>query len=276
MYTFNKPLHLSPYDHPDIYPGPTPNHSFIYMNNKAYRITGFGNPSQLLVNYKGQLISIADLLKEQKVCPIEERYPVLSYGSNVCLAQLKYKYSLNPKLSDIVINLKGKLLDTDVIYAAYMTKYGALPAMLGPMKGVRCQVWLTFYDEPQFQHITQTESVYSIASHRAQKLMLECGVVPNEFYAYYFDRALSFDGSFYRFPDIPAACSSAKEIWQAHMLQLMANTFNMEREPFIESVKTNAIFRRFVQKNLQLLSVPIKHEDWSVAKKLKKWKDIYP
>ncbi|RXT08147.1 hypothetical protein [Ammoniphilus sp. CFH 90114] len=274
MYTFNKPLHLSPYDHPDIYPGPTPKHSFIYMKGKAYPIMGSGDPSQLFIDFNGRTMTVAQFLKEQNVCPIEERYPILSYGSNICLAQLKYKYSLNPKLNDIVINLKGKLQDTDIIYAAYMTKYGALPAMLGPMEGAKCQVWLTLFDEQQFKHITHTEKIYSIASHREKKLKLSCGIKPVEFYAYYFNRALAYNGSFFRYPDIPATNSSAKEVWQAHMLQLLSKSFDLEREPFIDLVKTNVAFRRIVQRTLGLLSVPIKHADWTPVKKMKKWKDI--
>lgn len=274
MYTFNKPLHLSPYDHPDIYPGPTPPYSFIYMNGTAYRLTGSGNPSSLKLNYKGQKLKIAEFLKDHNVSPLEERYPVLSYGSNVCLAQLKYKYNLKPTLNDIVINLKGDLRDTDVIYAAYITRYGALPAMLGPMKKAKCQVWLTFYDEEQLKLISSTESVYSLATHHGKKLFLDCGIRPAEFYAYYFERALTLDGSYFRYPDIPSKGSTAKGIWQAHMLQLLAAQFGLDRENFIDLVRNNVEFRRSVQKALDLLSVPVKHEDWSVIKKIKKWKDI--
>ena len=39
MYTINKPLHLSPYDHPDIYPGPAPEKSYLYYN-QVFSIEG--------------------------------------------------------------------------------------------------------------------------------------------------------------------------------------------------------------------------------------------
>lgn len=275
MYTFNKPLHLSPYDHPDIYPGPAPSYSFIYMNGTAYRLMGTGNPAHLTVEINDRKVTLSQFLKEQKAIPLAERYPILSYGSNVCLAQLKYKYSLNPKLDDIVINLKGKLRDTDVLYSAYITKYGALPAMLGPMKGARCQVWLSLLDEQQLRHINSTESVYSIAAHHAQKLKLECGIKPSEFYAYYFDKALHMGGLHFRYPDIPCSGSRAREMWQAHMLELMACQFRMPREPFIEMVRKNADFRRTVQKSLEDMADSVKHADWSTIKKMRKWKEIY-
>ena len=274
MYTHNKPLHLSPYDHPDIYPGPSPSSSFLYYKDQAYPLSGVQPLEKLQLNYNSKKQPLDAFLEQLGAAPLSDRYPMLSYGSNVCLAQLKYKFHLNPQISDLTIHIRGRIWDTDVIYASYIAKYGALPATLGPMKGARCQVWLSFLDEKQFRLITQTESVYSIARHQAKKLVLDNGLTPSEFYAYFYPDAFTFGRGFFRFPDIPATNTRAQAVWEAHMLQQISNLLGMDRDFFIKEVRNKTGFRKQVQEFLRLFSVPITHPDWELAKKIKKWKEI--
>lgn len=274
MFTIQKPLDLSAYDHPDIYPGPTPSHSFVYADNTVYFVNNHENPKRLVLNYLGKRLTLNKFLKEKGAAPLEERYPVLSYASNVCPAQLKYKFNLNPKVNDVVIHLKGSIQDSDVLYAAAITKYGAIPAMLGPMKGNQCQVWLSFFDEKQLHQISLTEKHYSLAVHTEKKVRLDSGYTPKECYAYQYNKALSINGTVYRYPDIPACGSSAREVWQAHMLQFMSGCFSMEREKFIQKVKRDGNFRRRVQRTLDLLSIPVIMEDWQPIAKLRTWREI--
>lgn len=275
MFTNQKPLDLSAYDHPDIYPGPTPSHSFVYADDHVYYLNDdHENPNRLVVHHSGKRLSLNKFLKEKGATPLKDRYPVLSYGSNVCLAQLKYKFNLNPKVNDVVIHLKGSIKDSDVLYAASITKYGAIPAMLGPMKGNQCQVWLSLFDEKQLHHISQTEKHYSLAVHFGKKIRLDSGLSPKECYGFHYNKALSINGAVYRYPDIPASQSSAREVWQAHMLQFMSECFSMEREKFILKVKSDISFRRRVQKTLDLLSIPMELEDWEPVSKLKTWREM--
>lgn len=274
MFTHQKPLDLSAYDHPDIYPGPTPSRSFVYANDIVYYLNEHENPGRIVLQLSGRRLSLNKFLKEKGATPLEERYPVLSYGSNVCLAQLKHKFNLNPKVNDLVIHLKGSIKDSDVLYAASITKYGAIPAMLGPMKGNQCQVWLSLFDENQLHHISLTEKHYSLAVHIGKKIVLDSGLTPKECYAYHYNKALSINGAVYRYPDIPASQSSAREVWQAHMLQYMSHCFSMERENFILKVKHDASFRKRVQRTLDLLALPVVLEDWEPVAKLRTWREI--
>ncbi len=274
MFTDHKPLDLSAYDHPDIYPGPTPSHSFVYAKDMVYSLNDHENPSRLVLDHLGKRVSLNNFLKERGATPLEERYPVLSYGSNVCLAQLKYKFNLNPKVNDVVIHLKGSIKDSDVLYAASITHYGAIPALLGPMKGNQCQVWLSLFDKKQLHHINLTEKYYSLAVHVGKKIRLDSGLFPKECYAYHYNKALSINGALYRYPDIPASQSSAHGVWQAHMLQYMSECFSMEREKFIQKVKNDVGFRRRVQRTLDLLSIPVVLEDWEPIKKIRSWREI--
>jgi hypothetical protein len=274
MYTHNKPNHLSPYDHPDIYPGPAPKQSFVYFQQQAIPLSGNITPSFMTVHCEDKTLSLEAFLAEQGVAPISERYPVLSYGSNVCLAHLQKKFSNQPNTSDILIHLKGQLMDSDVIYAACITTYGAMPAMLAPMRGASCQVWLTLMDAKQLKLISATEGQYTLKYHKQGKLLLDCGMRPKEFYAYNYPFAFTLDGEFYRFPDIPAMETKAKNIWEGEMLARISGYFGMEREKFITQIRTNKKYRNYVQKILDLLSLPIDHPEFKSIQKLKKWKQI--
>ena len=273
MYTIHKPLYLSAYDHPDIYPGPAPEKSYLYMNGSIYFLQGTKDLSTLSVVINRKRIKLNELLRKHGAASIEERYPILSYGSNACLAQLKHKYQSESKAGNLLINLRGEISETDVVYSSTITRYGAIPATLAPMKGAKCQVWLSLLDENQFKHMIQTEKPYSLALSTAKKLHLENGIRPSCYYAFLYNQVLSVEGSLFRYPDIPASESIAIQVWQAHMLMFISSLFKMEKKRFIQKVKTNDRFRGKVFKALQRFAKPVKWDDWQKVDKVLTWKE---
>ncbi|MFP3441135.1 hypothetical protein R0K18_25710, partial [Pantoea sp. SIMBA_133] len=106
-----------------------------YHNGKAHRIDECEHVpvEKQIVHYaRGEDVSgslafssseqftVEELLLSEGLSPIEERIPLLAYGSNVCLAQLRYKFSLNPDLSDFILYYRAELKDTDVVAGAFL------------------------------------------------------------------------------------------------------------------------------------------------------------
>jgi hypothetical protein len=75
------------------------------------------------------------------------RTPILAFGSNRAPERLHQKFA---HLGDHLIPVeKAWLSDFDVVYAAHITSYGAVPAMLQRAKGVTCEIAVTWLDAEQ-------------------------------------------------------------------------------------------------------------------------------
>jgi hypothetical protein len=185
MYRENKPSHLSPYDHPDIYPGPRPWSSFMFYKGIAHRIEENGESFEESVihlshseHMYGSFLSsnntkttIRDFLLHKNETPLRKRIPVLAYGSNVCLAQLLYKSSLNRNVSDMYICFRAMIKDTDVVYGSFLAPYGALPAIIAPVQGAETEVWVTFLEPDQLKQMNKTEGGYELREHTGGKVI---------------------------------------------------------------------------------------------------------
>ncbi|TLS38060.1 hypothetical protein [Pseudalkalibacillus caeni] len=280
MYRENKPADVGPYDHPDIYPGPRPSSSFIYHKGKAHRIIEEqGTKAEdLILHYSnaedmlGTLafashdeISVREFLKRQSVESIGDRIPVLAYGSNVCLAQLQYKFSLNPDMSDLVIFYRATITDTDVVYGSFLSPYGALPAVIAPIEGAETEVWVTFVEREQLDLLNRTEGSYVLREHNKGKIKLANGEVFEKVYAYYYPHAYKKDGTYYRFKDIPGR-SSLPSRWQADMLNDLKGlvAFEGHREEFIHNIRWKPTFHQRIGNFLEQFNETFDHPDWEV------------
>ncbi|WP_257349427.1 hypothetical protein [Pseudalkalibacillus decolorationis] len=279
MYRDNKPINVSPYDHPDIYPGPRPNSSFIYYEGKAHRIVEqkgvsiedlvveYSDSSSLQGSFAEQASykrSIGDFLHDQELSPLEERVPLVAYGSNICLAQLSYKFNLNKGLNDFVLCLRGAMSDSDIVYGSFLAPYGSLPAIIAPVKNALTEIWLTFVDPEQLEHMNRTEGGYVLREHQGQKLLTANGEQFGSVYAYYYPHALEVEGCWYRFPDIKGE-SSLTSMWQADMLNKVKQNvgFPGTREEFIHQLRWNTSFYREMQQWLKQFDSQFDHPDWN-------------
>ena len=278
MYRENKPIHIGPYDHPDIYPGPRPSSSFLYHNGIAHRIEERENipVEKQVVHYaRGEEVSgslafstpeqytVEELLMTEGLSPIENRIPLLAYGSNVCLAQLRYKFSLNPDLSDFILYYRAELKDTDIVAGSFLAPYGALPAVIAPVDGAKVEVWVTFVDREQLELLNRTEGGYVLREHLNKKLTLKTGETFEKVYAYYYPHAYLREEAFVRFMDIPGE-SKVPSMWQADMLnELKAMLgYGGHREEFIHELRWNTDLRLKVSTMLEGLDVTFDHPDW--------------
>ena len=263
MFQENKPFHLSPYDHPDIYPGPRIEHSFLFFQKQAHKIdekngVPFEQLSVHLSNTK--TISLQDTLMERS---IDDKVPVIGYGSNACLAQLNYKFSLRPKEDDFTICMRATIEDSDIVYGPFLAPYGSVPAVIAPVKGAKTEVWINFMDKKQLQLMNSTEKGYELREHDGGKVTLVNGEVFEKVYAYYVPNALSWNGEWIRFKDIPGV-SPLKSFWQADVLDEIKDSLAKDktREEFIHLLRWDHTFKEEVKRYLASMSDEFDHPDF--------------
>ncbi|HET7657882.1 MAG TPA: hypothetical protein VFK37_06280 [Bacillales bacterium] len=294
MFREYKPFHLSPYDHPDIYPGPRPASSFIFYKGQAHRIeeqagkviedcmVHIARQEGLLGTLafsSEQMETVNAFLHSNNEASVEDRIPLLGYGSNVCLAQLAYKYALNPELSDTIICLRASMKDSDIVYGSFLAPYGSLPAIIAPVEGAETEIWLTLVDKEQFDHMTSTEGGYGLREHSGGKCMLRTGERFEKVYGYYNPSALLVDGEMRRFKDIPGR-SPLKAEWEADLLNWLkdAIAFDGTRERFLHQLRWDHAFHKKVNEILhrehELFfehSDLLKTEQFQLIKEMKRW-----
>lgn len=83
------------------------------------------------------------------------RSPVLAFGSNRAPERLHQKFA---HLGDHRIPVEAaRLADFDVVYAAHITSYGAVPAMLQRAPGVTVEIAITWLDDAQLTIMHDSE-----------------------------------------------------------------------------------------------------------------------
>lgn len=83
------------------------------------------------------------------------RTPVLAFGSNRAPERLHQKFA---HLGDHRIPVEAaRLTDFDVVYAAHITSYGAVPAMLQRVPGVTVNIAITWLDAAQLTIMHDSE-----------------------------------------------------------------------------------------------------------------------
>ncbi len=82
------------------------------------------------------------------------RTPVLAYGSNQSPERLREKF---PQSAAVVPVQRGRLADHDVVFAAHLASYGAVPASLRHVVGTTVAVAVTWLDDGQLLAMHETE-----------------------------------------------------------------------------------------------------------------------
>lgn len=88
--------------------------------------------------------------------PLEGLTPVIAVGSNRAPAQLARKFAGMP-VEIPVTRLRAH--DVDVVYAAHVAGYGAVPATLAASPGTTAELWITWLDGPALARMDATEAV---------------------------------------------------------------------------------------------------------------------
>ncbi len=110
------------------------------------------------------------------------RTPVLAVGSNQSPLQLARKYGVG---SDHTIPVqRATLANFDVVFAAHISTYGAVPAMLQHSPGVDVTLYVTWLDDAQLDIMHATEGNYHFAEIADVDLRLDGGVARETVFLY--------------------------------------------------------------------------------------------
>ena len=144
------------YDRAINYPYKQPDESFVYYNEKYYKIQNFfsDEPIIFIDNKKHDLLKLLKTIGYD-YDKIKNRTQILSYGSNSSHGQLIRKFkSLNDVLFP-VINIKLKNFDT--IYTSFITSYGAHPATIINSENTYLYGTICYFDDKLLKIMDKTE-----------------------------------------------------------------------------------------------------------------------
>lgn len=105
------------------------------------------------------------LFRDGAAAPVDDRVrrragrtPVVAFGSNRAPEQLQRKFGALDDTAAVLVEA-CRVPDHDVVHAARITSYGALPAAMIPAPGVTVTVAVTWLNAGQLEHMDATESV---------------------------------------------------------------------------------------------------------------------
>lgn len=201
----------------------------------------------------------AELPQARPLHPVhtDGRTPVLAVGSNRSPRQLARKYGGNGKHTIPV--QRAVLNGFDVVYAAHISAYGAVPAMLQAAPGVAVNLFVTWLDDRQLDIMHATEGGYHFAAIEDVDLALEGGGALDTVYLYVGKIGhLSHDGApvSLRTVEADGRANTARDT--AEMLQLVHDRVGdpMPHDEFVLRLAGDRDYRRRCVEQLAEDAVP--------------------
>ena len=224
------------------YPYPAPNFSFSF--------------------YKGAFV--------KGIChDLENRFPILSVGSNRSPYQLKRKFTLD---EDICVT-PAILYDSDIVYASSISAYGSVPATQWPSKGASVALNVLWLKEDQLNKMHLTEGL-GIAYHFVK---LTTGTVKIEDFDYTKDiyGYISVPGVLPFKDNLPRRLSSIgvdnfnlNEFSEINALQYLKETIGDKRlqlDQWLEKIINDEEYRFSKLKLLRAKAIKPKNPNWEIV-----------
>ena len=141
------------------YPFPRPGYSFLYVDGEAWRLRSLGESLEdAEVEIDGQTVQAGSVLRQRGLAapaPLSQRTPVLAYGANAAPERLQRKFApVGPAVFPV---LQARLHGFDVVHAAHISSYGAVPATIAPSPGTVCDIAITWLDDRELTRMHETE-----------------------------------------------------------------------------------------------------------------------
>ncbi len=141
------------------YPFPRPGYSFLYVDGEALPLLSLAESLEdAEIEADGRARPAGDLLRRRGIAaasPLGRRTPVLAYGANAAPERLRRKFG--PLAMAVFPVLRARLHDFDIVHAAHISSYGAVPATIQPSPGTVCDIAVTYLDEAQLARMHETE-----------------------------------------------------------------------------------------------------------------------
>ncbi len=141
------------------YPYAAPPHSYLFVNGAAHELVEFGPDPVRDGRIGGGAAPATEVLGDLGVtgaAGLDERSPVLAYGSNAAPEQLARKYA---DFGDGVVIpvIKARLAGFDVVYSSHFTRYGSVPATLEASADTVAEIAVAFLTASQLALMHTTE-----------------------------------------------------------------------------------------------------------------------
>ena len=141
------------------YPFPRPNRSFLFVDGDALPLLSLAESLEdAEIEIDGRPAPAGDLLRRRGIgapAPLARRTPVLAYGANAAPERLRRKYApLGPAVFPV---LRARLHGFDIVHAAHISSYGAVPATIERSPGTVCEIAVTWLDERELARMHETE-----------------------------------------------------------------------------------------------------------------------
>ena len=141
------------------YPFPRPGYSFLYVDGEAWCLKTLGESLEdAEVEIDGRTVQAGSLLRQRGLAapaPLSQRTPVLAYGANAAPERLRRKFA--PAGPAVFPVLQARLHGFDVVHAAHISSYGAVPATIAPSPGTVCHIAITCLDARELARMHETE-----------------------------------------------------------------------------------------------------------------------
>ena len=145
--------------------------------------------------------------------------PVIAVGSNRAPVQLARKFE---RMQTAIPVTRLVARDLDVVHAAHMAGYGAVPATLAPSPGTEVELWITWLDAAAMERMDATEAVgvnYA-REEQALEIVTADGPAPDRALVYNALRGcLSFDGAMVPLAVVPATGRRGRALTQREVLE---------------------------------------------------------
>lgn len=131
----------------------------------------FAAPAESFVFAAGEIRPIEE-------ARFEDRHPILAHGSNRAPEQLARKFGHLNEEDGAVPVTRAWLRDYDVVYAAHITRYGAVSSTLQHAPGCEAALAVTWLTEVQLRRMHETEGVGGYAYGRLESVVLALDAGP--------------------------------------------------------------------------------------------------
>lgn len=160
---------------------------------------------------------------------INDRIPVLAYGSNASPTQLRNKFSEANASSKLIPLCRAKVRNVDAVFSAHLTSYCALAATLVPSRNTVLSAFVAFLTHDQLSILDRTEPNYNrVVIDASISTELESGETISQLQTYVSKHGvLTFaDGSPRRLADIEAESPAYKRLVEEQALLDMLEMWN--------------------------------------------------
>lgn len=168
----------APRENPLFYPGARPKFSFLLSDNIVWPIIKnnekrFSNPldnAVVIESTNNPNKSINEFLQVRKAAMLEDRYPVIGYGSNPVPGQLASKFGKNTTVPVLL----GTLPNFEIVYNLISNQGYAFAELIVNNQDTVIDVAVTFLDQKQMETMIKTEQNYQLV-YSPVSMKLEIG-----------------------------------------------------------------------------------------------------